>query len=490
MSSPFDEAKYRALLNGLEVTEVGFKDLETIIDYRIEAEFFDKRFLHTDELFKKITWKPFFKIADYENGRAYSSDEFGVKGGIKVSKIGDVTNKRLIANWETLSYSEFNNQKGTKLTEDDILMSLTGDPPDVGKVNLISNITEPATFNQRVARVFLRHTQSDFISAKVFFAVLANRHCREQLERFAKGIRQRNLGIECLELLKIPIFKDDFQRLIDSLIIKSYEQSKIHQTKYQQAEALLLSELGLQDWQPSEANTAEISMAESFLSSGRLDAEYYQPKYDELEAICEKNAKYIKIVKEIQILNSRGLQPEYVENGDLNVINSRHILDTQLDYENFEKTDFNNWDSQLKARVYKNDILTYTTGAGIGKTQTYLSDKKALASNHVNILRIKSEKPIYVGFVINSIVGKMQTEKVSAGSAQQELYPKDLDEFYVPFVTETAQNQIISLIEQSQFAQAESKRLFALAKEAVEVAIEQNEEAAKKLISSSLTNLE
>jgi type I restriction enzyme M protein len=58
------------------------------------------------------------------------------------------------------------------------------------------------------------------------------------------------------------------------------KQSKL---EYQQAEDLLLSELGLKDWQPTEETVAVKSLTESFLSSGRFDAEYYQPKYDDVE---------------------------------------------------------------------------------------------------------------------------------------------------------------------------------------------------------------
>jgi hypothetical protein len=245
LNSPFNETKYNSLLNGLEVSEVNFLELSTIIDYRIEAEFFDKRFLRIEKLFSKIQWKSFFEIANYENGRAYASEEFGTVGGIKVAKIGDVTNRRVISTWETLSINEFTNQNGNWLALNDILMSLTGDPPDVGKVHLMYNITENATWNQRVARVFLLNNQPYFISAKVFFVVLSCCYCREQLERYAKGIRQRNLGSECIEQLKIPIFSKEFQSQIEQLVVESFEQIKNSQELYATAEALLLDGLNL-----------------------------------------------------------------------------------------------------------------------------------------------------------------------------------------------------------------------------------------------------
>ncbi len=166
------------------------------------------------------------------------------------------------------------------------------------------------------------------------------------------------------------------------------------------------------------------------------------------------------------------------------MINSRHILERELDYKNFEKTNIYSWDTQVKARIIRNDILTYTTGANIGRTQVYLSDEKALASNHVNILRIENENPVYVAFVLNSKIGRLQTEQLSAGSAQQELYPKDIDNFYIPFINKDTQTQIADLVQQSFALKAKSERLLQTAKRAVETAIETDEQTAMAYINA------
>ena len=63
---------------------------------------------------------------------------------------------------------------------------------------------------------------SIFFSSKVFFIVLYNRFCREQLERFAKGIRQRNLGVECIEKLRLPILSITLQIKLNELITESF----------------------------------------------------------------------------------------------------------------------------------------------------------------------------------------------------------------------------------------------------------------------------
>ncbi len=176
------------------------------------------------------------------------------------------------------------------------------------------------------------------------------------------------------------------------------------------------------------------------------------------------------------------MQPLYDELGTLSVINSRHILETELDYKNFEKTSAENWKIQERAQVFENDILTYTTGANIGRTQVYLSNERALASNHVNMIRLSQGNPIYVAFVINSQIGRLQTDQLSAGSAQQELYPKDLEQFYIPFVEPELENKIIEQVLQGNVLKTQSEQLLEKAKRAVEVAIEEGEAAGMKLL--------
>jgi restriction endonuclease S subunit len=287
---------------------------------------------------------------------------------------------------------------------------------------------------------------------------------------------QANFSIAKFKELKFPVFNSTLQIKIRDCISESFESLNKSRDRYLQAETLLLETLGLSNFEPSKEPVNVKGFKESFLTTGRLDAEYYQKKYDNLEkAICSSNFKRIR---ELRTVNYRGMQPEYVGNGNLDIINSKHILEDTLDYNGFEKTSDDYWEIQERARVFKGDILTYTTGANIGRTQVYRLNKKALASNHVNILRVKEENPFYIGFVLNSMVGRMQTEKYCAGSAQVELYPKDLDEFIIPIIDKTIQKHIIELTEESFNLKKQSEQLLETAKRAVEIAIEQNEEAA------------
>jgi len=88
---------------------------------------------------------------------------------------------------------------------------------------------------------------------------------------------------------------------------------------------------------------------------------------------------------------------------------------------------------------------------------------------------------------LNSIAGKYQVDKYFKGSSGQiELYPKDIDNFYIPLINEDTQTQIADLVQQSFALKAESERLLEMAKRAVEIAIETDEQAAMAYINDQI----
>ncbi len=484
MSSPFDEAKYRALLDGLEITELSLEDAKIAnYSFRLDNQFFQKEFLSIFE--ESMPFRYLSEICEIKSGTTPSDRDEELKHGVILLKTNDIRNNILPVHSDYFYIDRKTNQrmKSTELKANDVLVNIVGATTDViGRCSIVPNEFPKANITQAMA--FCRLIDMDF-KPFYLFAFFTSKFANIQVRKIARPTGQYNMNLTELGTFKIPIVSIDFQNEIEKVILKAHEISETSKSIYRAAETILLTELCLQDFKPTEVNTSVRTIQDSFFNSWRLDAEYYQQKYDEMEVVCKKNAKYTKRIVEFRTFNRRGLQPDYSENGKLDVINSKHILASILDYGNFEKTEYLNWKSRAIARVNYGDILTYTTGANIGRTHTYLSNEPALASNHVNILRIENENSVYVAFVINSIVGQYQTEKLSAGSAQQELYPKDIDRFYIPFIKEEYQTKIEEKVIESRLKYLEGKRLIALAKTAVEIAIEENEEAALTLIKNN-----
>lgn len=440
------------------------------ISFRIDSEYFKKEYLLGDKLLSKKGCKKLVNLSKrIDVGFVGPMTSFYRETGITLIQTKNI-NSFFISDSDSIKITEtFHKElKKSQINYKDILIARSG---SFGKASIY---LEKPTVNS--SDIIIIEPNEECVNPLYLTAFLNTQSGMNQMIRFASGGLQGHVNLTIIEELEVPILEIGFQSKIEEIVLKSYYYKIESSQKYNSAETLLLSTIGLSNFKSSNEPVNVKSFKDSFLATGRLDAEYYQKKYDIIEKII-RDQKH-KAIKEIRTENFRGMQPIYVENGDLDVINSKHILEYALDYNAFEKTSNKYWDIQNRARVFKGDILTYTTGANIGRTQVYQIDKRAIASNHVNIIRLKEENPFYVGFVLNSLVGRMQTEKYSAGSAQAELYPKDLDEFLIPIIDYPTQEKIAALVEESFTLKKQSEQLLETAKRAVEIAIEQNEEAA------------
>ena len=84
----------------------------------------------------------------------------------------------------------------------------------------------------------------------------------------------------------------------------------------------------------------------------------------------------------------------------------------------------------------------------------------------------------------------MQVERLSAGSAQQELFPKDIDRIVIPFVEESFQKEIEKHIIEAYEEKTKGFSLLRLATDAVSLAIEQDEVAALAWLKLNTPDLE
>ena len=473
------------MLEGLEISEILYSKVDHI-KFRLDAEYYRKHFLEIDEKIKSIGETNLINIeakldcsAFYPSITEYYDFEGNGVPFLRVNEIKDGLVK-LTESTAFLPQSVLDNNPSTIAIAypGDLIIAKGGNT--LAKVGLITDHYTKYALSRDI--ILVRTNRLKEYTRFFLWLFLHSEYGQALLWRTASQTGQPHLTLPSINEINLPKFDLKFEEIAERLYESSVLINEKSKLTYSQAENLLLETLGLADFQPSHEPVNVKKFSESFGSSGRLDAEYYQVKYDDLEEAIRKNSNCV-LVGSIKTDNFRGLQPEYVENGDLDIINSKHILENTLDYGNFEKTSNAFWESQKRARVYKGDILTYTTGANIGRTQVYLIEDKALASNHVNILRLKEGyNPFYVGFVMNSLIGRMQTEKFSAGSAQAELYPKDIDKFIIPFCSNEKQLEIINMVEESFKLKKQSERLLEVAKTAVEMAIEQNEAAAMAYI--------
>lgn len=455
------------MLEGLEISILNNHDLERTL--RFDSEFYSKKNILLEKRLKALNANKLTDYAIISDGNHMSISDFFTERGVPYYRGGDIYNMFIEQCLDPLYIprSVFNMKamQRSHLKKGDILMSIVG--AIIGNLSLVSTDND-ATCSCKLAiiRPFAN------LSPEYMMAFLMSEIGQSQIQRYRRGSGQTGFILEDFDQLLIPELIDK----IDAFVRDSFNRAKqsyiLSVEKYNSAITLLYEQMNLQNLQINTSNIKIQNYKDSFLNSGRLDAEYYQSKYD---VLFERLSKVdCKMIKEIKIVNYRGFQPKYVDNGTIDVINSKHILEDCLDYDNFEKTDEISYNEVERSHVKYGDILTYTTGANIGRTQVYLSDKKAMTSNHVNMLRVKDVNPIYLALVLNSMIGRMQTERACTGSAQVELYPEDIENFIVPILSTSIQEEIANLVQESFEYKKQSKWLLQETKQMVEAEIEKD----------------
>lgn len=348
-------------MDGLEAVEFSLSMTKRDKIFRFDAEHYGRSFIELKNHLGKLETLSIHEIIEQPvmTGHTPSMEDERYYGGtINFIKTDNVRNSQITKDFNHHLSTDGNKKLSrTSLRTGDVVVTIIGATHKiVGRAALIYEDVLPANINQNIAliRVHKKRIIPEYLSV-----YLNTRYGRGYLHYLSRQTEQVNLNCREVEQLVVPIFSPGFQERIRLVMESTFHLNRQSQNRYRQAEDTLLEHLGLKNWKPSEAGVSVKSFAESFGTSARLDAEHYQPKYDELIGAVEANAPYYKKIKEFRTYNARGLQPEYVADGQLDVINSRHILEQHLDYENFEKTDVAAWREQVKAQVFENDILTY-----------------------------------------------------------------------------------------------------------------------------------
>ncbi len=465
-------------MNGLEAVEISLKKCQSIIDFRIDSNTYRKDYILTERLINSKVNSTIEKLSSsVQNFGAYSLCSFinFVEKGIPFLMTQNVRHNYIDWNIE-----KFVDKKSHELLskshckKGQILVTMAGEY--LGRVAVYER-SFICSSNQAIAKVTLKkginpYTVSTFLNSK---------HGQNQINRFRTLTGQPNINMSLIKMLVIPSFANSLSIKIESLIINSEENRNSSFKKYRQAESLLLNELHLNNWQPTQANTEIKSFRNSFLQSGRLDAEYYQPKYDVLTTKIKQaeNCKLSELVK-----FKKSIEPgsaAYIEEGIpfIRVANLSKFGLTEPDIHLSE-----NGVNEMEKLYPKKDTILLSKDGSVGIAYKVEEDLKAVTSGAILHLTVKSKKiiPDYLTLVLNSVLTQLQAERDAGGSIIQHWRIGEIENVLIPVIEIKKQQQIAQLIQQSFLVKKQSEQLLQTAKQAVEIAIEAGEATAMKFI--------
>jgi len=442
---------------------------------RIDAEYYKPEYL---ELSSKISLKGYSKLGsisslltDGDHGNPeYSSDGIVFITSENLDELG-VDAKSC----NKISYEYAKKvRKDCFTTVGDVLLTT------VGKIG-ISTIAKQSgiALSRDIARLVIK---KNAFCPEFIVVWLNSKVGLSMTERESVGSVQKGLYLVHIKSLKVPQMSNILQNKIKQTFLKSIDFHKQGQFLYSQAENLLLEELGLKEFKPKYEKTYTAKLSDAF-SAHRIDAEYFQPAYEEVIRKIEDITE-LKLLGKLANRVKLKIKPEnnklyrYIE-----------ISDVLIDIGEVNYTERLGKDLPPNARIpVKGGELIISkvrpTRGAIGIIP-YCLGENLICSSAFSVFDVDSPLKEYLYVITRSIIGRLQLEKPTKGTSYPTIEDLDVEKLRIPILPLSTQQKIASLVQKSHEARRKAKELLEVAKRAVEIAIEKNEKEALDYISKT-----
>ena len=440
---------------------------------RIDSDFFRNDFLQIEKLLKKNIYRT---LEEY-GVKIYHPTEIKrnyVSKGIRFLRAQNVRPyfADLKSNPVYIEVGDAKRLGKNEIKKGDVLITRTG--ANYGQCCIYFKSDNPIASSHSFI------IKSGQLEAEFLMVFLNSRYGRNLLNKGMYGAAQPEIAPFYIYNIPIPETSNNFQKKIKSLIENADQLIQNSKSLYQEAEKLLLEELGLKDWKPKHQLTYIKNYSDT-QKAERFDAEYFQPKYDEVEFLLKNYFLGYSFIKDefkhikTTFKNDPNKRYSYIEIGSINVSNSEIIAENVLG----KKLPAN-----AKRKLSKNQII-------ISKVRTYrgaisiVDNKEYIGSGAFTVLEEKSDAKLNKETLLVLLKSKPLLSwslKPNTGTSYPVIIDNDILTLPLPLISQKIQEQIKFNIEESNSMRKKSKELLELAKQAVEIAIEQDEETALELL--------
>ena len=467
------------MLEGLEISILNNHELERTL--RIDSEFYSKGNLKLDRKLKSFDSNRLTNYSIISDGNHMSISDSFVESGIPYYRGGDIYNMFIEQSpnpfYIPRSVFDMNTMQRSHLKKGDILMSIVG--AIIGNLSLVTTDND-ATCSCKLA--IIRPYAN--LTPEYIMTFLRSQIGQSQIQRYRRGSGQTGFILEDFGQILVPELTEVIMEFVKRCVLKAQQVYTLGSIRYQNALDRLYGQLKLRILQLDKSNIKVLNIKKSFLDSGRLDAEYYHPKYDILfkqlsQIKCKRLGNLITLQKSIEpgsdFYQSEGLP--FVRVADLTKFGVTKPS-IYLDEEIFKDV----------IRPKKDTILMSKDGS-IGIAYKVEKDEDFITSSAILHLQITDDNilPDYLTLILNSKVVQMQAERDAGGSIIQHWKPSEISNVIIPILPMEEQQEISQKVQESFRLRNESEHLLNVAKTAVEIAISESEEKAIHYINQNKT---
>ena len=437
--------------------------------HRFDAEYFKPEYLDIEKQLLKIPHSDIYTLSKGQINYGLNIEPVYIDEGINFIRAQNLKEYGFDGKILKIPYNQNDFSETELLKQGDIIIVRSG--ANVGDIGITTKEYENSTFGSYVIKIDLKTSINPFF----VYIFLKSKYGKKQTVRFRSGSAQPNISIPNLNQVLVPIFSNNFQEEVVDLFFKAKSEQTQSKQLYKEAEQLLLKELGLLDYKPKHKLTFTTTKKEAE-EAKRFDSEYFQPKYKDILDKIENYKKGFDLIKNV-INWKKGVEvgsDAYTEQGKDFV----RVSDfSEFGIENVSKKINNKIFEKLKKdfQPKKGDIL-FTKDGTMGISYVLKEDLDGILSGAFLRLFLKDKYKSFdkniLALMLNSIITKMQVEKLSGGALIAHLKPSDFEKFKIPLLSKQVQDKISEKVKKSYELRKEAKELLEEAKRKVEEEIE------------------
>ena len=270
--------------------------------------------------------------------------------------------------------------------------------------------------------------------------------------------------------LLVPDLSNNIKEQISSFVNQAYTYSLKSRQLYSEAESYLLECLGMTDFAANPDAYNVKTLKESFLDTGRFDAEYYLPKYEDYCRLVQSYSNGYELlgdacnIKDANYTPETGVRYKYIELA--NIGKSGEIIG--CDIQNGE-----NLPTRARRMVHQGDVIVSSIEGSLESCALVTEDYEgALCSTGFYVLQSSKMNSETLLTLFKSLPIQQLMKKGCSGTILTAISKPELEKLPIPIIRQEVQDEIAQHVRKSFALRKEAMKLLENAKLTVEQVIE------------------
>lgn len=440
--------------------------IETTENKRFDAQFFWPEYVNS---FNKISTLKTDKLSDIshitDGNHLKIADDFDNEKGVRYLR-GQDLGRDMMINDRNIIYipdSAFEDLKRSHIFTNDILITIVG--ANTGLVGLVHKAPKKLVANCKLG---ISRADTTKILPGYLYTFLSSKYGQDQILRAIRGGGQTGLVLPDMRDLLIVRFSEDFEEKIHNAVMISHTNYFEPKSMFEEAQRVIDEELNQRDYSPKH----DLSFVHSFSdvsASGRIDADYYQPKYIHLQNVIKSHRDGYSTLQDCLTIKDSNFKvdpdSEYTYIELSNISKDGEISDCK-------KMKGRLLPSRAKRLVKTGDVIVSSVEGSLSSI-AIIDDKlnNAICSTGFYVLSSNELYPETIYTFLKSKYGQMQLKKGCSGTILTAINKPELHKVLVPKFSNESQAKISSLYKKANLLRISAKKTIDECRKAIELAV-------------------